>query len=207
LLWLVARNVVPLTEPAAKLPEPSPQDEIRVAPGAGEAGTGGIGAEDNEPHRGDTRREHAMATYTRLIYHLVWSTKHRHPAFFGDDRRAMHAYLYGILKAKDCHVFRIGGVEDHVHILLAVHQDTRLSDLVRELKSSSSKWIRSSGKFPEFEWWQPGLGMFTVSWNDTERLIDYIKNQEEHHKKETFLDEYRRLLHEAGLEYREEFEE
>ena len=146
-------------------------------------------------------------TYSQLLLHVVFSTKGRVPCITADVAERLYPYIGGIVRAEKGVLYDIGGVEDHVHILLSIHQDIRLKDLIRDLKASSSKWIRSSGKYPEFEWWQAGLGIFTVSWNDTERLIDYIKNQEEHHKKECFLDEYKRLIQEAGLEYLEEFED
>jgi REP element-mobilizing transposase RayT len=145
-----------------------------------------------------------MASYTRLLYHLVWSTYKRQPAFFGPERRAMHAYIHGILTAKECLVLRIGGVEEHVHVLMVMHQSLRPQDLVRDLKASSSKWLRSCGRFPQFHRWQKGGGVFTVGWREKDELIEYIKNQEEHHKTETFMEEYIRLIRENGMTYREE---
>jgi REP element-mobilizing transposase RayT len=145
-----------------------------------------------------------MATYCQLLYHMVWSTHLRKPAFHKDHLREMHGYIHGILKAKGCHVYRIGGVEDHIHILTSIHQSMCASNLVRDVKASSSKWLRGHPHFPDFEWWQDGGGLFTVSWSEKDTVIEYIKNQEAHHRTESFIDEYKRLIREAGLEFREE---
>ena len=144
-----------------------------------------------------------MATYTQILYHLVFSTKHRHRVLDAPRRDDLFRYLWGILKNKDCHLYRVGGVEDHVHILTALHPIVPLAGLVKDLKVASSVWIKEERVFPEFEGWQEGYGAFTCAWRDKDALIEYIKGQVEHHRIESFQDELRRMLGEHGVVFEE----
>ena len=105
------------------------------------------------------------------------------------------------MKKHNCHLYRINGIEDHVHILTSVHPSIRLADLVKNIKLSSSKWIETNAVFPRFDYWQEGYGAFTHSIKEKDIRIDYIKNQEEHHKKVSPRDELVRLFKEAGIEF------
>lgn len=117
----------------------------------------------------------------------------------------MHAYLAGTCRNQDCPSLIVGGVEDHVHILCSLGRQTTVADLVRELKRESSKWIKSRGRqFAEFHW-QNGYGAFSVSPSHAPSLQRYIRNQEEHHRQETFQDEFRRLLKKYGVAYDERY--
>lgn len=104
-----------------------------------------------------------------------------------------------------CHLYRINGVEDHIHILTSLHPSVCLSDLVKDIKVSSSKWIKENGVFPHFTHWQDGYGAFTDNDREKKRLIEYIKKQETHHKKVSFVDEYKALLLEAGIEFDDKY--
>jgi REP element-mobilizing transposase RayT len=146
-----------------------------------------------------------MSTYTQIIYHIVFGTKGRKSVLVPDKREELFRYVWGILKNKGCHLYRIGGADDHIHILTSVHPTLALARLVKDVKISSSKWIRESGAFPGFEHWQDGYGGFTLSLKEKDALIDYIKGQTEHHKKIAFKDELRQLLEEAGVEFDERF--
>lgn len=115
----------------------------------------------------------------------------------------MFGYIWGILKNKNCHLYRINGVEDHVHLLTEVHPSISLASLVKDMKVASSAWIKSERQFPGFDGWQTGYGAFTHSIADRERLADYIRRQEEHHAKASFKEELRRLLDEARIKYDE----
>ncbi len=141
-----------------------------------------------------------MSTYTQIYYHLVFATKNRDPVLEKAGREEFFRYVWGILRNKDCHLYRINGVEDHVHVLTSLHPTATLAGLVKDIKVATNEWINSKLIFPRFEAWQEGYGAFTVSHGDKDRLIDYIKGQEEHHRTVSFLDEYRRLLNEAGIE-------
>ena len=146
-----------------------------------------------------------MATYTQIYYHLVFSTKERTPALTPDRREDLFRYIWGIIKNKNSHLYRINGVEDHVHILTSLHPTVALADLIKDIKVASSLWIKEEKAFPRFSHWQDGYGAFTHSSNEKDRLIEYIKGQEEHHKKVSFRDEFRRLLEEAGIEFDEKY--
>ena len=142
-----------------------------------------------------------MSTHTQLIYHIVYSTYNRERTMVLENKRRLYAFMNGILKNKNCHLYRINGMEDHLHILTHIHPTISLASLVKDIKLASIDFIKSEGIFPDFNGWQDGYGAYTVSYRDKDQLINYIKNQEEHHKKEDFLDEYKRLLEEHGIEF------
>jgi len=146
-----------------------------------------------------------VSTYTQIYYHIVFSTKDRVPALTADKRDALFRYIWGILKNKQAHLYRINGVEDHLHIFTSLHPSVSLSDLIRDIKTSTSRWIKSEGVFPSFAGWQDGYGAFTVSHSDRNDVIEYIKDQEEHHKKVSFRDEYRAMLEKFGVTFDEKY--
>lgn len=141
----------------------------------------------------------------KILLHLVFSTKERRP-FLHDKplRDELHHYLGGILTHLDCQPLIIGGVEDHVHLLFAHNRTTAVADVVKELKRGSSVWLKTkSPTMGEFAW-QNGYGVFSIGQSQVEDLRAYIAGQEEHHRKVSFQDEYRRLLqrYEVGFDER-----
>lgn len=144
-----------------------------------------------------------MSTYTQIYYHIVFSTKERVPALAADHRENLFRYVWGVLKNNDCHLYRVNGVEDHVHIFTGLHPTVCLSDLVKSIKISTAKWMKEERTFPAFEHWQDGYGAFTVSHSDRDSVIEYIKNQEEHHKTVSFKDELREFLVGHGIKFDE----
>ena len=102
-------------------------------------------------------------------------------------------------------MYRINGVEDHIHILSSLHPTIALADLIKNIKVATSIWIKENNIFPKFNGWQQSYGGFTYSINEKDILIDYIKNQEEHHKKITFKEEFISLLNEHGIDYDEKY--
>jgi REP element-mobilizing transposase RayT len=146
-----------------------------------------------------------LATYTQIIYHIVFATKNRERVLEKSRREDLFRYIWGIVKNHDCHLFRLNGVEDHIHILTSVHPTVALADLVKAIKTGSSKWIKEENVFPQFAHWQEGYGAFTHSIREKDALIEYIKNQEAHHRRTDFLDEYRKLLREADIEFDEKY--
>jgi REP element-mobilizing transposase RayT len=144
-------------------------------------------------------------SYFQIYYHIVFSTRNRLPVLHKDRRKDLYNYLWGILKNKKCHLYRMGGVEDHLHILTSLPSTERLAYLVRDMKTASHSWIKSSGIFPGFPGWQGEYGAFTKSHSHCEEVVQYIKNQEVHHQKESFLDEFKRLLREEGIEFDENY--
>ena len=142
----------------------------------------------------------------QLYTHLVFSTKHRKP-FLKDDtlRGNLHAYLAGTCKNLESPSLIVGGVEDHVHILCRLSKTISVAVLIRELKRESSKWVKlESSRLTMFQW-QNGYGAFSVSPSHVEALKRYIANQAEHHKTETFQDEFRRLCRKYGIEIDERY--
>lgn len=146
-----------------------------------------------------------MGTYTQLLYQIVFSTKYRSPTLLKSDRKKLYRYLWGILNNYKCHVYRINGVEDHLHIVTHIHQTVPISVLVKELKVSSNKFIKQENLFPDFTGWQDGYGAFTYNIKARDRLIEYVKNQEEHHKNQTFKEEYIKLLKKHEIEFEEQY--
>jgi REP element-mobilizing transposase RayT len=146
-----------------------------------------------------------MSTYTQICYHLVFSTKSREPVLKADRREALFRYIWGILKNRESHLYRINGVEDHLHILTSLHPTVSLADLVKDIKTGAAHWIKEHSVFPMFAHWQDGYAAFTHSQGEIDGLIEYIKGQKEHHRRTTFVEEYRTLLLEAGIEFDERY--
>ena len=144
-----------------------------------------------------------MSTYTQIYYHIVFSTKGRARVLLQSGRESLFRYVWGIIEKRRSRLYRINGTSDHLHILAALHPTVALADFVKEIKTGSSYWIKSNRVFPEFSNWQDGYGAFTHSRRDKDRLIEYIKRQEEHHRKLSFADELRALLVEAGVKFDE----
>jgi len=146
-----------------------------------------------------------MSTYTQILYQIVFSTKDREPVLLKENRPELFKYMYGILKNKNCHLYRLNGVEDHIHILTSLHPSISLSSLIKDIKVSSSVFIKDRKLFPAFTHWQEGYGAFTYSFKEKDILIEYIKNQEEHHKKLTFRDEFIAMLNEHNIRFDEKY--
>jgi REP element-mobilizing transposase RayT len=135
----------------------------------------------------------------------VFRTQDSKPTIKQDHSGDLYAYITGIIKNKNSHLYRINGVENHLHILTDLHPSIALADFVREIKVSTSMWMKNSGHFPLFNGWAEGYGSFTYSYMDLGKLIDYVKTQQEHHSKKSFEDEYRILLMESGITYDEKY--
>lgn len=121
------------------------------------------------------------------------------------DREALFRYVWGLMENRNCRLYRINAVEDHVHILSGLHPSIALADFVKDIKVSTSMWIKENGLFPGFAHWQDGYGAFTHSEAEKAVLVGYIRSQEEHHKTVSFIDEFKRILNEAGVKFEERF--
>lgn len=142
----------------------------------------------------------------QMYLHLVFSTKDRQPNLHDRTvREETHRYLGGICNRQNCPVLIVGGVADHVHLLCRLGRSISIADLVKELKRDSSKWVKTQAGMGDDFYWQNGYGAFSVSPSHVEALQSYIANQEEHHRTESFQDEYRRLLKTYGLEWDERY--
>ena len=146
-----------------------------------------------------------MSTYTQILYQIVFATRARERALAPNNRPQLFKYIWGILQNNKCHLYRINGVDDHIHILTHLHPTVALSDLVKGIKVASSDFIKENNLFDNFNAWQEGYGAFTYSISAKDNLIEYIKNQEEHHKKFSFRDEYVQLLMEHNIEFNEKY--
>jgi len=144
------------------------------------------------------------STYTSLHYHIVFATKSREPLIIPDWRGRLHEYLGGTVRGLEGIPQGIGGVVDHVHLLVALKPTHCLSDFVRELKKASSVWICETIRQPRFHW-QEGYAAFTVSSSARPSVQDYIARQEEHHRRRTFREELVEFLQKAGLEFDERY--
>ncbi|MFA5833614.1 MAG: IS200/IS605 family transposase [Bacteroidota bacterium] len=143
---------------------------------------------------------------SKVLLHIVFSTKNRHPFLVDKNiREEMHAYLGGTCNNLECPVLIVGGIADHVHILCLLSRNQSMATIVGEMKRSSSKWIKTKSPLLNKFAWQNGYGAFSVGQSDVQRVRKYIANQEEHHRKRTFQEEYRIFLEENEIEYDERY--
>ncbi|HVZ93906.1 MAG TPA: IS200/IS605 family transposase [Phycisphaerales bacterium] len=144
-------------------------------------------------------------TYSQLLLHIVFSTKGREPWIRADVAERLYPYIGGIVRAEKGVLYDIGGIEDHVHLYLRWRPDGSVSDLMRTVKSQSSKWVHdvfpSLGAFA----WQEGYSAFSVSKSQEESVKKYIAGQAEHHRKEDFKSELLRILRANGVEFEERY--
>jgi REP element-mobilizing transposase RayT len=146
-----------------------------------------------------------MSSYRQVLYHIVFRTKDSLKTLNLENSEELYKYIWGIVKGKNGVLYRINGMEDHIHILSDLHPSIALSDYLRDIKTASSIWLKQSGKFQSFNGWADGYAAFTYAYRDKETIINYIKNQQEHHKTTTFEEELRKLLTEHGVEINEKF--
>ncbi len=137
--------------------------------------------------------------------HIIFSTKYREPLIHEPVESELHTYLGGICINLECHPIKIGGYTDHVHILCMLSKKIALMKLLEEVKSHSSKWMKTKDdKLKNFHW-QDGYGAFSVNPAEVDTLINYIKNQKEHHSKKAFQEEYRKFLTKYHVAYDERY--
>ncbi|PKQ67601.1 transposase [Labilibaculum manganireducens] len=146
-----------------------------------------------------------MSTYTQILYQIVFSTKNRDRTLVEKDRERLFHFIWGILENKNCYLCRIGGVEDHLHIITHLHPTVALAELVKDIKLATSDFIKKNEVLPDFSGWQEGYGAFTYDISAKRNLIAYVKNQKEHHCKLSFREEYIQLLNEHGIEFDEKY--
>ena len=137
--------------------------------------------------------------------HITFSTKDRFPFIKEDIQEELYKYIGGICKKMECYPITIGGYIDHIHILCLLSRKVALMNLIEEVKSHSSKWIKLKGNSYQNFYWQRGYGGFSVNSSDLDNVKEYIINQKEHHKNKTFKDEYLTFLKEYDIEYDERY--
>lgn len=140
-------------------------------------------------------------TYSSLFYHVVFSTKHRKRIIHREIEDRVWAYIGGIARAHDMTAIQVGGMEDHAHALVMAKPVHSPSQISQNLKTESSKWIHTEFENLRTFGWQDGYGVFSVSKSKVPDVVDYIKRQREHHEKESFEEEYERLMNLHGVDY------
>ena len=144
-------------------------------------------------------------TLVSLLVHLVFSTKDRVPLITPDVEPELFAYIGGILKNNESRLLAAGGTSDHVHLVVSQSKNLALSQLLKDVKKSSSSWIKTKGtSFRNFHW-QDGYGAFSMGASEVPALKRYIATQKEHHRRRTFKEELLQLLEEYGIEYDERY--
>jgi REP element-mobilizing transposase RayT len=147
-----------------------------------------------------------MSTYTQFLYQFVFSSKGRKPFLSGKNQDILFAYIAGILKNKSCHSYIVGGANDHIHIITHVHPAICPSYLIKDIKEATHLMIgRERSLFQNFPGWQVGYGGFTYHISSKNALINYVRNQEEHHKIVSYKEELIRMLEEHDIGFREEY--
>ncbi len=144
-------------------------------------------------------------SFSNTLIHIVFSTKHRQNFIDDDIEEQLFGYIGSTCNELQCKTIRVGGYRNHVHILCRLYRPLSQSDLVKEIKVSSSKWMKEQGEKYENFYWQDGFAVFSVNQIGSENLVRYIENQKVHHQKQTFKDEYRSHLKSNNLEWNEKY--
>jgi putative transposase len=142
---------------------------------------------------------------SKVILHIIFSTKNREPWLDSQVRPRMHAYLATICRDLGAQLVHVGGVSDHVHIVTTLPRTISQAEFIEQIKKTSSKWIKPIDARYRGFFWQRGYGAFSVSPSQLHAVLNYIKTQQEHHRTRTFQDEYRELLRKQGVEFDERY--
>lgn len=143
-------------------------------------------------------------TYTQLHVQFVFAVKYRKALITKDWKERLHQYITGIIQSNQHKMLCINCMPDHIHIFIGMRPTQSISSLIQNIKTETSKWIKEQ-KLSSYFAWQEGYGAFSYSKSHVPGVIRYIQNQEEHHKKETFLEEYQKFLKVFEVEYDEQY--
>jgi len=144
-------------------------------------------------------------SYTKLLYHIVIRTKYSRPTIPAEHADELYRYMWEFIKKKKSVLYRINGMPEHLHLFVQLHASISVSDFVRDLKTSSHAWLDKSENFPDFESWGRKYAAISYCIRDKDMIVNYIKNQQAHHKHEDFPKEFRRLLEENEIEIDEQY--
>ena len=144
-------------------------------------------------------------TYTQLYFHIVFAVKGRENRIVSELKEELYKYISGIISNKNQKLMIINGMPNHIHLLIGTKPDCNLSDLIRDIKANSSKWINENKLVNRKFEWQLGFGGFTVSPSSVKNVIEYIKNQEIHHAKKSFRKEYIEFLTDYKIDFKPEY--
>ena len=142
---------------------------------------------------------------SKVYIHITFSTKHRQNLIDETIEKSLYEYLGGICKGLDCNPVRVGGYQNHVHVLCTLSRKITQMKLMEELKKQSSKWIKTQSSHYSGFYWQDGYGIFSVNPRQVNEVVKYIDNQKEHHQKLTFKEELLAFLKKYGVEYDERY--
>ena len=139
-------------------------------------------------------------SHTKLLYHIIFRPKDSEPVISVENEESLYRYIWDFVKSKGCTLYRIGGMPDHIHILVQLPPSLAVSDFMRDLKTSSSMFLSNEkDKFPMFHGWGKSYCALTCSASAKSSVTEYIKGQKEHHKKTSFHDELLALLGQSGV--------
>ena len=140
-------------------------------------------------------------SYTHLLYHIVFRPKNNAPVIKIEHEEHLYRYIWGFIKQKNCVLYRIGGMPDHIHMFVQLPPTYAVSDFMRDIKTATNMYMKSNTDlFPRFNGWAKAYCALSYSWLEKDKIINYIKNQKEHHKRVSFRDELLTLLREFGVE-------
>jgi putative transposase len=142
---------------------------------------------------------------SRIYVHLIFSTKLREPMLLAPPRENLHAYVAAILNNQDSPALKVGGMSDHIHALFRLSKNLALAKIVEEVKTNSSKWVKTQGHGLMNFHWQSGYGAFSVNAANVEEVVEYIAQQETHHRVLSFQEEFRKLLQAHGMAFDERY--
>jgi putative transposase len=142
---------------------------------------------------------------SRIVVHVIFSTKNRTAVLNDAIRQELYAYMATVLQGLHCPPIEIGGCKDHVHVLCVLSKNMSISDMIKEIKSPTSKWLKSKDPSLDVFYWQTGYGAFSVSESNVEKVQQYIRGQEKHHEKVSFKDEFRAFLKRYNVQFDEEY--
>jgi len=142
---------------------------------------------------------------SNILAHIIFSTKLSKPFIAQTIKNELYSYMASILKDCDCSPIIIGGIEDHVHVLCKLSKTRSMSSVIEDVKKKSSKWIKTRGIEYKNFYWQNGYGSFSIGESQVKTLKEYIQNQEEHHRKKSFKEEFREILNRYGVSYDERY--
>lgn len=157
------------------------------------------------PERAKAKEIKMAQSLSKVYVHITFSTKNRQHLIKNQVKESLFEYLGGICKGLACNPLKIGGYTDHVHVLCLLSKKITQIKLLEELKKQSSKWIKTKGKEYANFYWQDGYGIFSVNPQEVDKVVYYIMNQHEHHKKQSFKNELRALLNKYKVEYNESY--
>ena len=140
-------------------------------------------------------------SYTCLCYHVIFATKGREPSITAEVQKRLYDYIGGIIKGENGYLLAVGGVADHVHLLIVLHPQSSVAEVMRLVKANSSKWVHETFPGKNRFTWQVGYGAFTVSFSNIDQVKQYIADQERHHRGATFDEEFVIFLERHKVQY------